>query len=92
MSVVRMGRGRPVTVIAPGEGRAVDVTKSWVKGVGIKGTRLFFEYESSGHFELTKGIRRQADRDALEVSAVAKEGSATRAVGFSRGARASSVP
>jgi hypothetical protein len=88
MSVVRKGRGRPVTVFAPGHGRAVEVTESWVRGLGIKGTRLFFEYERSGHFELTRGIRRKADRDAFEVCAVAEEGGATRAVGFSRGARA----
>lgn len=88
MSVVRKGRGRPVTLFAPGHGRAVDVTEQWVRGLGFTGTRLFFEYERSGHFESTRGIRRQADRDALEVCAVAAEGRATRAVGFSRGARA----
>lgn len=88
MSVVRRGRGRPVTVFAPGEGRSVEVTESWVRGLRVRGTRLFFEYERSGHFELTRGIRRQADRDAFEVCALAEEGGATQAVGFSRGARA----
>jgi len=88
MSVARRGRGRPVTVFAPGHGRAVEVTEEWVKGLGIAGAKLFFEYERSGHFESTRGIRRQADRDAFEVCAVAAEGRATQAVGFSRGARA----
>lgn len=88
MSAVRRGRGRPVTVFAPGHGRSVEVSEQWVKGLGIKGTRLFFEYERSGYLDLPRGIRRQADRDAFEVCAVAEEGGATRAVGFSRGARA----
>jgi hypothetical protein len=76
-----------VTVFAPGHGRAVDVTQDWVRCLSLKGTKLFFEYERSGH-ESAGGIRRQADRDAFEVSAVAEEGGATRVVGFSRGARA----
>src|SRR5688500_11048003 len=88
MGVARRGRGRPVTVFAPGHGRAVEVTQQWVGGLGIKGTRLFFEYEHSGHFESAKAIRRQADRDAFETSAVARAGRAVQAVGFSRGARA----
>lgn len=71
-----------------GHGAAVDVIEGWVMGLGLAGTRLFFQYERSGHFESTRGIRRQADRDAFEVCAVAEEGRATRAVGFSRGARA----
>jgi len=87
MSVARKGRGHPVTVFAPGHGRAVEVTEDWVRGL-VPGTKLFFEYERSGHFERTREIRRKADRDAFEVCAVAEEGRATRAVGFSRGARA----
>lgn len=90
MSVVRRSRGRPVTVFAPGEGlggtSSIEATEPW--DLGVEGSRLFFEYERSGHFELTRGIRRQADRDAFEVCAVADEGGATRAVGVSRGARA----
>ncbi|HEX7167587.1 MAG TPA: hypothetical protein VF230_11460, partial [Acidimicrobiales bacterium] len=62
MGVTRLGRGRPVTVFAPGHGRAVEVTQHWVGRLGVKGTRLFFEYERSGHVESTNGIRRQADR------------------------------
>lgn len=88
MSVARKGRGKPVTVFAPGHGRAVEVTQEWVRGLGIDGTRLFFEYEHSGHFDATRGVRRQADRDAVELAAVARAGRATQAVGFSRGARA----
>jgi hypothetical protein len=88
MTVVRRGRGRPGTVFAPGHGRAVDVTEEWVRCLRLPGTRLFFEYERSGNFDSTRGIRRKADRDAFEVCAVADEGRATRAVGFSRGARA----
>lgn len=88
MGVARKGRGQPVTVFAPGHGRAVDVTQEWIRGLGIEGTRLFFEYEHSGHFDETRGVRRQADRDAVETAAVARAGRATQAVGFSRGARA----
>ena len=88
MSVARKGRGYPVTVFAPGHGRAVEVTQEWVQGLALSGTKLFFEYERSGHFERTREIRRKADRDAFEVCAVAEDGRATRAVGFSRGARA----
>jgi hypothetical protein len=77
-----------VTIFAPGEGRAVEVTEQWVKALRIGGTRVYFEYEQSGHFEFTHGIRRQADRDAFEVCALAEQTSATRALGFSRGARA----
>lgn len=91
MSVVRRGRGRPVTVFAPGgpgHGAAVEVIQAWVRSLALGGTRLFFQYERSGHFEFARSIRRQADRDAFEVCAIAEEGRATRAVGFSRGARA----
>ena len=91
MSVARRGKGRPVTVFAPGgpgHGAAVEVVQQWVRSLALTGTRLFFQYEQSGHFELARGIRRQADRDAFEVCGVAEKGRATRAVGFSRGARA----
>ena len=88
MGVARKGRGMPVTVFAPGHGRAVEVTQEWVRGLGIEGTRLFFEFEHSGFFDHTRGVRRRADRDAVETVAVARAGGATQAVGFSRGARA----
>jgi pimeloyl-ACP methyl ester carboxylesterase len=86
MSVVRKGRGRPVTVFAGGEGRSVPEVERLSRGV--KGSSVFFEYERSGHGELIQGIRRQADRDALELGAVAEEYGATRVLGSSRGARA----
>ena len=54
----------------------------------VKGTRIGFAYEHSGRFEEVRHLRRQADRDAAEVRAVAAEHQATRAIGFSRGARA----
>ena len=90
-SVTSTGRGRPVTVFVPGgpgHGAAVDVIQAWTRCLALGGTRLFFQYERSGHFELARRIRRQADRDAVELCAVAEECRATRAVGFSRGARA----
>jgi hypothetical protein len=54
----------------------------------VAGTKIGFAYEQSGHFEGVAGVRRQAERDAAEVSALASEHQVTRAVGFSRGARA----
>jgi hypothetical protein len=54
----------------------------------VSGTKIGFAYEQSGHFEACAGIRRQAERDAAEVSAVANEQRTTRTIGFSRGARA----
>lgn len=91
MSVVRSGRGRPLTVLAPGgygHGAPVDVIREWTDALPIGGTKLFFQYERSGHLERAPRIRRQADRDASEVSAIVRAGGATRAIGFSRGARA----
>jgi pimeloyl-ACP methyl ester carboxylesterase len=87
--IVRRGRGRPVTVIAPGgvtgEKRAERIQ---LYGEGVAGTRVSFDYQQSGHFELFAKVRREAERDAGEVLAVAKEHKATRAIGVSRGARA----
>jgi hypothetical protein len=54
----------------------------------VKGTKVGFAYEQSGHFEAFARMRRQAERDAAEVRALAEEHGATRAIGFSRGARA----
>jgi hypothetical protein len=54
----------------------------------VAGTKIGFAYEQSGRFEAFARVRRQADRDAAEVRAVASEHQVTRAVGFSRGARA----
>ena len=55
---------------------------------GVEGTTIGFVYGQSGQFAEVQHIRRQADRDAAEVRAVAHAHRATRAVGFSRGARA----
>ncbi|MGW5365781.1 hypothetical protein [Actinopolymorpha pittospori] len=57
-------------------------------GQHVRGTRLSFYYEESGHFDRLPKLRRQADRDAEEARAVADSGRATRALGISRGARA----
>jgi pimeloyl-ACP methyl ester carboxylesterase len=54
----------------------------------VAGTKIGFTYEQSGHFDAFTRIRRQAERDAAEVRAVADEHGITRAIGFSRGARA----
>jgi hypothetical protein len=54
----------------------------------VRGTKIGFAYEHSGHFERVAHIRRQADRDAAEVRELAQEHRARQAIGFSRGARA----
>jgi dienelactone hydrolase len=55
---------------------------------GVPGTKIGFAYENSGHFAASACILRQAERDAAEVRAVAHDHQVTRAIGFSRGARA----
>ena len=90
MGLVRAGRGKPVTLFAPGEfhdyGRAIAQLQE--AAAGVRGTRLLFDYEQSGFFDEVPPLRRQAERDAVEVLTVAKHGKATRALGISRGARA----
>ena len=90
MTLVRVGRGRPVTVFAPGEfhdePRAIAQLRDAAEGV--RGTRILFDYERSGYFDDLPRIRRQAERDAAELLAVAHAHSASRAMGISRGARA----
>ena len=87
MSVLKLGRGKPLTLFAPGgNGENLDGRMSYADRV--KGTRIGFAYEASGHFESVAGIRRQADRDAAEIRALAAEYKVKRAIGFSRGARA----
>jgi hypothetical protein len=54
----------------------------------VRGTRLSFYHEESGHFDRVPPLRRQAERDAEEARLVADAGGATRALGISRGARA----
>ncbi len=85
--VLKSGRGQPRTLFAPG-GDGENLSHRMRYADRVKGTKIGFAYEQSGHFEGFARIRRQADRDAAEVRAVANEHRATRAIGFSRGARA----
>lgn len=87
MSVVKLGRGKPFTLFAPG-GNGDNLAGRMSYAHRVKGTKIGFAYENSGHFESIARIRRQADRDAAEVLALAKEHKIQRAIGFSRGARA----
>lgn len=94
MTVLRAGRGRPVTLFVPGEGRGPSPSAPMIAAVrwfaqDVRGTRLSFYYEESGHFDRVPPLRRQAERDAEEARVVADAGGATRALGISRGARAS---
>lgn len=85
--IVKVGRGKPLTLFAPGgNGENLPARMSYTDRV--KGTKIGFAYEHSGHFETIARIRRQADRDAAEVLALANEHKIKRAIGFSRGARA----
>src|SRR5947209_14212043 len=90
MAFVTVGRGRPVTVLAPGEfhDREVGLDQLQQLAADVRGTRLLFYYERSGHFDEVPPLRRQADRDAAEVLALAGAARASRAAGISRGARA----
>jgi pimeloyl-ACP methyl ester carboxylesterase len=89
---VRRGRGRPVTVFASGQGAEIADTEALA--AGVRGTRLFFEYDRVAPWAATdlapppRRPRREADRDADELLAVADHYGASRAVGISRGARA----
>ena len=86
MGTVRRGRGRPLTLFVPGgEGENLVDRMRYLDRVA--GAKIGFAYEQSGTFETFARIRRQADRDAAEVRAVASQQHVTRAVGFSRGAR-----
>ena len=88
--VIRRGRGRPVTLIAPGGNtdgvRRAETVQAY--GAGVAGTKVSFDYQHSGHFASFARIRREAERDAAEVLALADQYDATRAIGISRGARA----
>src|SRR5438270_7960046 len=90
MSAVRLGRGRPLTLFAPGEFRDPEsgIDQLQQLAADVRGTRLLFYYERSGHFDEVPPLRRQADRDAAEVLALAGAARASRAAGISRGARA----
>ena len=76
-----------MTLFAPG-GEGENLVHRMRYAERVRGTKIGFAYEASGHFEAFARIRRQAERDAAEVCAVAEEHHATRAIGFSRGARA----
>jgi hypothetical protein len=87
VAVVRRGQGQPVTLFAPGgDGDNLDRRMRYADRVA--GTTIGFAYESSGHFDAVAHLRRQAERDAAEVRALAAEHDAGQAIGFSRGARA----
>lgn len=82
-----MGRGKPLTLFVPG-GNGENLAGRMSYADRVKGTKIGFAYEQSGHFESIARIRRQADRDAAEVLALANEHRIKQAIGFSRGARA----
>lgn len=90
MTVLRAGRGRPVTLIVPGQGRGplpsapMLAAAQWF-AQDVRGTRRSFYYEESGHFDRVPPLRRQAERDAEEARVVADAVGATRALGISRG-------
>jgi hypothetical protein len=86
VTVLISGRGKPVTIIARGgSSRASDALRYYQ---AVCGRRVSFDYEESGHFESVAKRRREAERDAGELVAVAADLGASRAVGASRGARA----
>ena len=87
MGVVRRGHGKPFTLFAPG-GQGEDLENRMQYANQVPGTKIGFAYEDSGHFEALARIRRQAEHDAAEARAVAKDHHLTQAIGFSRGARA----
>lgn len=87
VGVVRRGRGKPLTLFAPGgHGEDLDIRMQYADGV--PGSKIGFAYEDSGPFAAFGSIPRQAERDAAEVRAVAHHYQVTQAIGFSRGARA----
>ena len=90
MGTVRRGRGRPLTLFVPG-GEGENLVDRMRYLDRVTGTKIGFAYAQSGHCEALARVRRQADRDAAEVRAVAGEHGVTRAVGFSRGAPRSSA-
>lgn len=85
--MIRRGHGRPLTLFVPGgAGENLEHRMRYADTVG--GTKLGFAYEGSGHFDAVAHLRREAERDAAEVRAVADEHQIKQAIGFSRGARA----
>ena len=86
MAVLKVGRGKPVTIIA--RGQSYSAADALGYGRGVRGARVSFDYEDSGYFARFGKPRRQAERDAAEVLAVATDRGASQAIGLSRGARA----
>ena len=87
MGLVTIGRGEPCTLFVPG-GDGDELAHRMRYASRVTGKTVGFAYEHSGQFDSAASLRRQADRDAAEALAVAEKQSATRAIGFSRGARA----
>ncbi len=87
MGIVKFGHGQPFTLFVPG-GHGEDLETRMRFAGRIPGTKIGFAYESSGYFGALARIRREAERDAAEVRAVASDHQVRQAVGFSRGARA----
>jgi hypothetical protein len=79
--------GQPLTLFAPG-GAGENLDRRMRYADRVAGTKIGFAYEDSGHFNAVAHLRRQADRDAAEIRALAGEHHAGQAIGFSRGARA----
>lgn len=90
MALLRVGRGKPITLFAPAEFRDQEqgIAQVGQAAANVLGTRLLFYYEQSGYFHEVPPLRRQAERDAAEVLAVAARSGATHTLGISRGARA----
>src|SRR5262245_32053398 len=76
-----------MTLFAPG-GTGDNLAIRMRYTARVRGTKIGFAYEQSGHFESVARIRRQSDRDAAEILALAGEYDTGRVIGFSRGARA----
>jgi hypothetical protein len=68
VGVLKRGRGRPFTLFAPG-GQGEDLETRMQYADQVKGTKIGFVYEHSGHFEPLAHIRREAERDAAEALA-----------------------
>ena len=92
MTVLRKGRGEPVTILAAGDRATIAHIEE--VAVGLDGTQVYFDYDSVAPWAATDRVapaarpRREADRDADEVRAVADDHQASQAIGISRGARA----
>ncbi len=79
------GTGTPVTVFA--HGLAGDISGTRPLGSGVTGRRVFFHFRGHGRSDTPPGPWSFADL-AADLSAVADQSGATRAVGVSMGAAA----